>query len=83
MNALTAVLFSIGYPVSIAVIARWIPVVRERRNSWFVAHTIAVMAIVLGWALQQAWRSVAINTGWLLVSLLWYARGWAGPRPGR
>lgn len=83
MTALTTVLFTIGYPVSIVVIARWIPVVRERRNSWFVAHTIAVMAIVLGWALRQEWRSVAINAGWLIVSVLWYERGWAGDRPGR
>lgn len=61
-----------GYPTSIAVIVRWLPVVRERRTSWFVAHEVAVAAIVAGWALQHNTGAVAINGSWLVVAAAWY-----------
>jgi hypothetical protein len=75
-------LFVFGYPVSILVIARWLPVVRERRWRWFVAHQVAVAAIVAGWALRDDGRAVAVNAGWFVVAAAWYAAGGARVRPG-
>ena len=37
-DAAATVLFAFGYPVSIVVILRFVPVVRERRMKWLVAH---------------------------------------------
>jgi hypothetical protein len=68
-------LFAVGYPVSIAVIARFVPVVRERRTAWFVAHELAVAAIVAGWAIDDDVRAVAINGSWLVIAAAWYAVG--------
>lgn len=75
MDIARATLFAIGYPVSLVVIARWLPVVRERRVRWFVAHEVAVAAIVAGWALDDNQRAVAINGSWLVASAAWYALG--------
>ena len=72
MSILRAVLFAIGYPVAIVVIVRWLPVVRERRIRWFVAHEVAVAMIVLGWALDEDWQAVAINGTWLVAAAVWY-----------
>ena len=69
---MTTALFAFGYPTSIAVIARWLPVVRERRTAWFVAHDVAVAAIVTGWALKRDPMAVAINATWLAVATAWY-----------
>ena len=68
-------LLAVGYPVAIVVIARWIPVVRERRIRWFVAEEAAVVAIVAGWALAGNLRSVVVNTTWLVVAAVWYVLG--------
>ncbi len=75
MKALAVALHGFGYPVSIVVIIRFVPVVRERRVRWFVAHQLAVGAIVAGWALKSEWRSVAINATWLIVAQIWYRWG--------
>ena len=75
VDAAQATLFGVGYPVSLVVIARWVPVVRERRVKWFVAHEMAVAAIVTGWALEDDTRAVAINGTWLVVAAAWYAFG--------
>jgi hypothetical protein len=74
-SAIAVALFAVGYPVSITVIVRWIPVVRERRIRWFVAHELAVGAIVVGWALRGAPGAVAINATWLVVAAVWYGLG--------
>jgi len=71
----------VGYPTAITVIARWLPVVRERRTTWFVAHELAVAAIVAGWALKHDTSAVAINGSWLVVAAVWY--GAAGRRAVR
>jgi hypothetical protein len=68
-------LFVFGYPVSIAVILRFVPVVRERRLRWLVAHDLAVAAIVAGWALKGDRRAVAINASWFVAANVWYALG--------
>ena len=65
------VLLAVGYPVAIVVIARWVPVVRQRRTTWFLAHAAAVTAIIVGWSIR---RPIAVlpNIAWLVVSALWY-----------
>jgi hypothetical protein len=68
----TTALFAFGYPTSIAVITRWLPVVRERRTRWFVAHEVAVAAIVAGWVIKRDPMSAAINGSWLLIAAAWY-----------
>lgn len=65
-------LFAVGYPVSIGVIARWIPVVRERRLPWFAVHQAAVAAIVAGWALRGRPSAVAVNGAWFVAAAVWY-----------
>jgi len=72
VSIVRAVLFAIGYPVAIVVIVRFVPVVREQRLRWFVAHEIAVSMIVTGWALDQNWQAVVINGAWLVVAAVWY-----------
>ena len=76
MEARTAAipLLVVGYPVAVVVIARWVPVVRERRTRWLVLHHAAVAAIVVGWALRRP-AAVAPNAAWLVVSTVWYALG--------
>ena len=74
-DAAATALFGFGYPVSIVVILRFVPVVRERRMKWLVAHDLAVAAIVAGWALKGDSRAVAINASWLVAANVWYAFG--------
>ena len=66
-------LFVVGYPTAIVVIARWVPVVRERRTKWFVIHQAAVAAIVGGQALKDNTQGVVINGAWFVVAAIWYA----------
>ena len=73
-------LFAFGYPVSILVIARFVPVVRERRLRWFMWHQAAVGAIVLSFALDANWSAVAINATWFVVAPVWYALGGRHPQ---
>jgi hypothetical protein len=68
-------LFAVGYPTAIVVILRFVPVVRERRMKWLVAHDLAVAAIVAGWALKGDRSAVAINASWLVAANVWYALG--------
>jgi hypothetical protein len=68
----TTALFAFGYPTSIGVISRWLPVVRERRTAWFAVHEVAVAAIVAGWAIKRDPMAVAINGSWLVVAAAWY-----------
>jgi hypothetical protein len=78
VTLLEAVRFAAGYPVSITVIVRWIPVVRERRIRWFVAHQLAVAAIVAGWTLLGDLGAVAVNGTWFVVAAAWYGLGGRG-----
>ena len=80
-DAAAAALFAFGYPISIVVILRFVPVVRERRLKWLVAHDLAVAAIVAGWALEGDGRAVAVNASWLVAANVWYA--FAGRRRAR
>jgi hypothetical protein len=74
-DAAATALFAVGYPTSIAVILRFVPVVRERRWKWFAAHQLAVAAIVVGWTLKGDRRAVAVNSSWFVASTVWYALG--------
>jgi hypothetical protein len=72
---LRIVLFGFGYPASIIVIVRFVPVVRERRLRWLVIHHIAVAAIVVGWITKGDVPAIVVNSSWLVVSSVWYALG--------
>ena len=67
-------LLAVGYPVSIAVIARFVPVVRERRTRWLLVHHLGVLAIIAGWALRRP-AAVPPNAAWLVSSTIWYVLG--------
>lgn len=68
-------LFAFGYPAAIAVIARFVPVVRERRWKWLAVHHLGMVAIIAGCALKRTTIGVLGNAGWLVLSSLWYAAG--------
>lgn len=74
-------LLAVGYPVSIVVISRWVPVVRERRTRWFVVHHGAVVAIIVGWAIKRP-AAVPPNAAWLVASTVWYRRRPLARPPG-
>ncbi|MGQ0744577.1 MAG: hypothetical protein ACT4OS_09640 [Acidimicrobiales bacterium] len=74
MNAAN-VLLAVGYPVSVAVLTRFVPVVRQQRSAWLLAHHAAVAAIVGGWVLKEKWGPASVNASWLVISTLWYLRG--------
>ncbi|HZB73001.1 MAG TPA: hypothetical protein VE395_12735 [Acidimicrobiales bacterium] len=74
-NPVAFVLHLVGYPTAVVVIARWIPVVRQRRLKWFVAHEAAVAAIVTGWAIVGRRQGVVVNGAWGLIAAAWYALG--------
>jgi hypothetical protein len=69
---LAIALFVVGYPVAIAIIARWVPVVREQRWAWFWAHQAAVAAIVAGHALRGREGAVLVNATWFVVAAVWF-----------
>ena len=75
MDTTATALHIVGYPTAIAVIARFVPVVRERRTTWFVAHQIGVAAIVAGWAIRGDTPAVVINGTWFVAAATWYALG--------
>lgn len=74
-RALPIVLFAFGYPVSIAVIAFFKPVVRERRAAWFAAHQTAVAALVVGWSIRGQVSAVVVNAAWFVVAAAWWLLG--------
>ncbi|HET7486421.1 MAG TPA: hypothetical protein VFJ85_00730 [Acidimicrobiales bacterium] len=74
MDSPEVVLFAVGYPAAVAVIARWVPVVRERRWKWLAVHHAGVAAIVAGWLLRRPPAAIP-NAAWLVVSSVWYAAG--------
>jgi hypothetical protein len=80
----TTALFAFGYPTSIVVLTRWLPVIREQRTRWFVAHELAVAAIVAGWIIKRDPMAVGINGSWLVLAAIWYVAAGrrARARPG-
>ncbi len=82
MASAEVALFALGYPASIAVITRFVPVVRERRWTWLAVHHLGVAAIIAGWASKRTPAGVLGNAGWLVLSSLWYAAGGRRERAG-
>lgn len=83
MEPSTIGLLVFGYPVSVAVILRWVPVVREQRWPWFWWHQAAVAAIVAGWAIEGRTGAVVINATWWVVAAIWFlVAGRRGRAPG-
>ena len=72
--AVSGALRLVGYPAALAVIVRWLPVVRRRLTRLFVLHEAAVAAIVAGWALVPRWSGVAVNGAWGVIAAGWYLR---------
>ena len=68
-------LLLVGYPLAIAVLVRWVPVVRQRRLPWLAAHHAGVAAIVAGWAVRGRWPAAAVNAAWLVGSTAWFVLG--------
>lgn len=69
---LSTAFLAVGYPTSIVVLSRFVPVVRERRVGWFMVHQAAVGAIVAGWALKGRTGGVVVNAAWLAVATAWW-----------
>ena len=69
-----------GNLVAIVVIVRWVPVVREQRTRWFLAHAAAMTAIIASWAIRRP-IAMAPNVVWLVASTVWYRFGARRP-PG-
>lgn len=76
MDADTAAipLLVVGNAAAIAVIVRWVPVVREQRTRWFIVHAAAMLAIIAGWAIRRP-AAVPLNVVWLGISTVWYVVG--------
>ena len=74
-NPVAFALHLVGYPTAVVVIARWVPVVRQRRLRWFVAHEAGVAAIVTGWAIVGRRQGVVVNGAWGVIAAVWYALG--------
>ena len=75
VTALQLALFGLGYPASIAVITRFVPVVRQRRWGWLAVHHVGVGAVIVAWATRREGVAVAANATWLVASSAWYALG--------
>ena len=71
-----------GYPTAVVVLTRFVPVVRDRRLRWFLAHQAGVAAIMGGWLLRHNTPAAVVNGSWLLSATVWYARG-GRPRRAR
>ncbi len=78
---LAAALHLAGYPVACAVIARFVPVVRDRHGAWFTAHQAAMVAICVGWAVAGSWAQAVANGLWVVGAAAWWRR--AGRRASR
>lgn len=75
MDGAEVALFGFGYPASIAVLTRFVPVVRERRWRWLVVHHLGMAAIIAGCLSTRTTVGVVGNAGWLVVSSAWFALG--------
>lgn len=69
------VLRFVGYPLACAALPQWVPIVRERRLQWFVAHQLGMAAIVAGWALTDRTGGVVVNGAWFVIAAGWYVLG--------
>ena len=75
MDAAEIALFGAGYPAAVAVIARFVPVVRERRWRWLAVHHLGMAAIIAGYVSKRTPAGIVVNSAWLVVSTIWYTLG--------
>lgn len=75
MDPAEIALFGFGYPAAVAVIARFVPVVRQRRWRWLAVHHLAMAAIIAGWVSKRTTAGIVGNGAWLVASTAWYALG--------
>jgi hypothetical protein len=64
-----------GYPVALMAITTFVGIVGDRRIGWFVAHEIAMAAIVVGWLLADRPEAALFNGIWLVSAAVWFAIG--------
>ena len=74
-SSVATALHVVGYPTAIAVLTRFVPVVRQRRVRWFLAHQAGMAAITGGWVLRSDNRGAAVNGTWFVLAAVWYALG--------
>jgi hypothetical protein len=67
-------LLIVGYPTAIFLIARWLPIVRQRRATWFAVHQVAVGCIIVGWLMRGRPQALWANGTWFVVAAVWYQR---------
>lgn len=82
MDAAELALFGFGYPASVAVISRFVPVVRERRWRWLAVHHLGMVAIIAGCVSKRTAAGIVANGAWLVASSAWYAAGGRRQRVG-
>ena len=75
LDTVTTLLLGAGYAAAVPVVARFAPVVRERRRAWLVVHHLGIAAIVAGWTLRGRASAAAVNGAWLIASSAWYTSG--------
>jgi hypothetical protein len=72
------VLLVVGYPVAVVVLARLVPVLRQRRLGWFLALEAGTAAVAAGWALRAKPAPAAINAAFVAAfAAVWW---WTGSR---
>lgn len=64
-----------GYPVACMAIVTFVGIVGDRRTRWFIAHELAMGAIVVGWLLADRPEAAMFNAAWLVSAALWYLIG--------
>ena len=71
-------LLVVGYPTSVAVLVRIMPVLRQRRGRWFGALVAGLTGLTAGWALLRRPAPAAVNlVGLVAVVVAWV---WTGRR---
>lgn len=64
-----------GYPVALMAIVTFVGIVHDRRLGWFVAHELAMAAIVLGWLLAERPEAAIFNGIWFVSAAIWFVAG--------
>ncbi len=78
---LATALHLFGYPVALVVIVRFVPVVRERRLTWFAVHELAMACICAGFVVMGDALPIIPNALWLVIAAWWYSTGGRAASP--
>lgn len=69
-------LLVVGYPTSVAVLVRILPVLRQRRQRWFGVLVAGLTCLTAGWALLRRPAPAAVNmAGLAALVVAWVWRG--------